>query len=304
MNSYLSIYFNEDRIYISLLKRNGDDLVISYINSTKDAFNFLSPDSIVSSSAIMEAKSIIKEINCQDNNIIITLSSNNYLFSFFPFIKELQYKEIIELIKLEFSHTYNGMNFDEFNFDLIPISNNSFFKDMCLGTFLYKEFNEIIKNQFSELNINRMIFNPKASINSFIFNYPDLQSNHVILFNLTKNYLETLLINCSKLLYYNQYPYDKPIDELCEKCISFIKNKIVSDKLNSIFFFGNLLNKNLLEHLTNKLKILDLNIQRFNTFRMLHSDLGERQRQYCSRVAHLLAPCIGAAINNFEDNKI
>lgn len=295
MNSILSIYFDEDRIYIAVLKKNSFGFSISYINSTKNAFDFINPNNINSSSAIMELNSILNDINEKFEECNITFAPKDFLFSFIPFSNITD--EINQYINIEFLHTFNGYSSTDFEKDTIylKIMNNS---EMLLLSLLHKEYLEILNNNLQNNIVKRLKFNPRVIINSFIFNYPEVSNNTNLLFNLTRETLNIILVKNNTLIYYNENPYKNTIEELC---LSFISNIYESIPINNIYFLGNLLNKDLLNVLTDKLKPFVLgNVQRFNTFRMLHCELSERQKQYCSRVAHLLAPCVGSNLLDFQ----
>lgn len=295
MSSFLSIYFDEDRIYIAIFKKNSFGLSISYINSTKNAFDFINPNNINSSSAIMELNSILNDINEQYDECHFTFAPKDFLFSLIPFSNNSN--ELNQFINLEFLHTFNGYSSSDFEKDTmnIKIMNNS---EMLLLSLLHKEYLEILNNYLGNKNLNSLKFNPRVIINSFIFNYPENSNNTNLLLQLTRETLNIILLNNNKLIYYNEHPYTKSIEELCFRFISNIYEAI---PINNIYFLGNLLNKEMLNVLEEKLKPYVIgNIQRFNTFRMLHCELTERQKQYCSRVAHLLAPCVGSVLPNFH----
>ena len=71
--------------------------------------------------------------------------------------------------------------------------------------------------------------------------------------------------------------------------------------IDAIFLYGLSLTKEILIDVQESLGLIVPVIKRLNAFRMFSTSLTDREKEYCSRTAHIFPACIGAIMPNFQE---
>jgi hypothetical protein len=69
--------------------------------------------------------------------------------------------------------------------------------------------------------------------------------------------------------------------------------------IDDVYVFGSTLTNDILSSLSE----LSVPAHRHNSFRLITTTLGDRERSYCGRVTHILPPCVGAAFPPLHESR-
>jgi hypothetical protein len=137
---------------------------------------------------------------------------------------------------------------------------------------------------------------------AFLYNYPEKAKNTVVLVGIQSNFVDISLVKNGKPVYYNLARLDSPdqIGELCENEFNKLTEEYV-DVIHNSMFFGSALTKDMLIQTWEISMMLGIESEKLNAFRMTTTQLDERRREYCSRVSHIFAPCVGACVPAYHE---
>src|SRR5690606_8724237 len=111
-------------------------------------------------------------------------------------------------------------------------------------------------------------------------------------------FMDISVLQKGKPIYYNLIALTdfKEIGELFEKEFTKIVPDYVS-ALDACYFFGAGLNKPVSMMLWETASLIGIyEAKRLNAFRMMKTNLSEREQQYCSRTLHIFPACTGAGL--------
>lgn len=296
MEPTISIYFDNDRTYLALFEPDNKGLSLAYINSTNAPIDFANALEFEDSAGVAQLNELIMEIAGAASKCSVSLPMESVFAHQFPAPIGLSPSETQDLLRLEISQHFPHHDAKEFTSSVFPLYPKLNQTQMMLAIILEKNtlslLNMIVTQLYSELD--RVEVAQLSAHNALAYNYPEFSNQTIAVFGVQGNYMDVSVMKNNQLAYYHLIPLNRG-DNVGEKCENEIQ-KILEEYvpfIDSAFLFGSHLNKIMLDQAINKLSIP---VQRINTFRMLTTTLGERERQYCSRIAHILPPCVGAIL--------
>ncbi len=295
-NHHLSVYFDEERIYIALLKKGIKGIELIDIDVTDHPFSFIDIDYKSNLLAKSELNQILSEFEKYEiNRVSITLPTDNILISQFPAHPNISEEELKSLVDFEIKNSYPQFTYDDFNSNVYLIKPTDS-KYKLLAVIISKKDLEICKDLISKLNtpVDNIEISQFNAHNSYIYNYPDKNWEVIAFFNISGNFIDFTILFEKELLHYSiiATSTDPEISFILDEAImnSTLKYNV---KIESIFLFGSKLNKYIFDESKKLFSAKSIDCNRLNAFRMIETKLDARKREYCSRMAHIFPPCIG-----------
>lgn len=303
MKSNLSIYFGTDRTYLALIESQSKGLCLKYIDSTDHPIDLDNPESHNSKEGLDEFFYLVEAIPEQYHFINLGLPLELALITQFPARPKISKDEIMSIVNIEMRQVYpqfDPAQFPTYLFQLKERKNSSFY----LAVIIPRKIYENIKNITTRLNclVEKIEISQVNSHNALLYNYPEFFSKNVGIFNIQDGFIDFSIINGKQFISYSLIKYNK-FDEIPDLIIKHIEGiqKEIDISLEACFLFGISLTRDLFEFTASKISKDTLTIKKLNPLRMFTTSLSERERAYCSRIAHILPPCIGASIPVYHD---
>jgi hypothetical protein len=304
MKETLSVYFTSERVYLMMVEATDNGLDLKYINSTTKGIDLESPDSEDSRKGLRELEELMKDIDDGDYRLAVTLPSDIVLVSQFPGSKDMEVEQIKKLVNLEVRQAYPQFNQNYFASNIIPMAAKKDGTQMYIAVIIPKENFTNMKKVLSPLgrpisNIEISQFNAHTA---FLYNYPEQTDSTVALLGIQPQFIDFSLIQNQVPLYYNLITYNDPseIGDICTREFDKILAEY-ADFINSAYFFGHSLTKDLLTQIQEKIAGKVMTTGRLNAFRMMSTEMDERVKNYCIKTAHIHPPAIGACLPPYHE---
>ncbi len=304
MDTTLSVFFNTDRIYVTLVEYQSDGLKLLYLNSTDHRFDAQSCDDDDSMMAAQELEVILSDIKNDVARITITLPSESVIVTQFPGSTGLPEQALRQLVDLEIRQVYPQFNFSDFTIELIPLVKSLEGKEKMMAVIIPNSELRACSELLAQFNL------PVTSIeiaqmnahNSFTYNYPELAGKNVAIIGIQNNFMDISMVCGRKPAFYalESFTETSAIGEIIENNLSRVLATI-APTIDGAFFFGNGLTKDVMMSCWETSMMLGIEAKRLNAFRMLRSELGSREREYCSRTLQLFPPCIGGSFPAYHE---
>lgn len=304
MKRILSVFFNIDRTYITIVEPNEKGLELVYLNSTETNIDLENIEDEFSQEAVQEFISLLKTIEVEITNITVTIPAESVLVSQFPGRPGMEENEMRKLISLEIKHAYPQFNAEDFSSNIIPMERRLDGQLLMLAVIIPKQivyscleilsvFNLPIENiEISQLN----------SHTSFLYNYPEHQDKTIAIMGVQSNFMDISVIHKGKPMYYDlvSLPDKNAIGEVFETEYNKIIASVV-DKIDMAYFFGTGLTRDMYIAAWETSMLINIGFGRLNTFRMMTTQFDTRDREYCSRTMHIYPPCIGGSFPAYHE---
>lgn len=306
MAQTLSIFFNIDRTYISVLEPTTKGLSLSYINSTLNYIDLENLEDEGSIKGLEELDIILSNLDFEVDKIDITIPAESVLVTQFPGREGMTEIEFRELISLEIRQSYPQFNENQFSSNLIPMGDRIDKQLMMLAVIMPVEIIKSLMNILDKFHIpiNNIEISQLNAHNAYIYNYPENIYKTTAIVGVQNNFIDLSIIQNMKPIYYDLISCsDKnQLGELLIDEFNNISNFIVKN-IDEVFFFGTGLTMELLDitKKTFKKKDFDVSVERLNAFRMISTQLSQREIDYCSRTFHIYPPCIGASFKSYHE---
>jgi hypothetical protein len=304
MKKILSVYFAEDRIYLVLAKPSDKGLILNWAGSTEHHVDFPNINDEPSILAAQELEAILTGLNMNEiGRVSVTLPADVALITQFPGKVDISMEHLQKMVDLEIRQAYPLFNYEDFSSSVHKLSPKNDGSQMMLAVILAKQDFENARKLMATLNkpISNIEINQINSHSAFLYNYPEKGWQTVGLMSVQKNFIDFSVLKAGVPSYYSLISHSgRNIGEILNNEIEKISS-IQSGKIDTLFFFGSGLNKELFDELSNAADELGLSNGRLNAFRMMKSDLDERQREYCSRTSHIFPGCIGGCIPSYHE---
>lgn len=297
-----SIYFDINQIYFANLESNEKGLFLNYINSsTAISDTPIDLENLNNYPNIKEELLLFCQESPKADSIAITLASENVLISYIPGDINMEHSKIKQMIELEISNTYSDSNINNYTVIIYDFAERMDGNKMMIAAIIP---NIILQNIYNilkplQIPISKIDISPFATINSLLYNYPNQKEKAAAVLNLHNEYIDVVVVKEAKPIYYSQVYFDS-IDEL-DSILEEEFNTIMTDYIDYVetaFFCGNYLTVDILAQGEAKLADFLMTGFRLNTFKMVRTNLEQREKEYCSRTAHIYTPCIGAILPN------
>ncbi len=303
MGWILSIYFNTDRTYLTLVREGPKGLALEYINSTENPILLENPDSDTSILGFRELDKYLKDIKSNVNRVAVTLPSENVLVTQFTSESEEELDELTKIVDKEIRNIYPQFTYQNFTSSIVPLGFEPNGLRNMMAIIISKQDFESCKKFLQNYNlaVDIVEISQLNAHSAFIYNYPEHLTKNVAIVGIQNQFIDLSIIKNTQPSYYNllNFQNKEEIPFVCDNELGIIQNKF-DILVEEIFLFGIGLNKQILNETDELLRKKDIKVSRMNAFRMMSTFLSNREREYCQRTAHLYPPCIGACINPYH----
>ncbi|MBI3259818.1 MAG: hypothetical protein HYZ54_10145 [Ignavibacteriae bacterium] len=300
MQSTLTIHLGNDRTYITAFEPTAKGLELMYINSI--------PERIGIDGDIIELKhgleAILPELNGKFEKLRLCFPDENIFVHQFPAVKSGNIEEVKQLLGLEIRQAYPQHSLEDYRSIVIPLIPKLDGKEMMIAMMIDRQQVHIgyVLSEILGLPCERMVVSQFSSHAALLYNYPEQIDNTVILFGVHDRFADVSVLKKGELAYYGLVPFnsnegvavafEKEIEKLLTTYIPFA---------DSAFLFGPGLTSSILSSLSSSLPVPT---QRLNAFRMMTTQLNDREREYCIKSAHLYPPNVGAALPELQSSEM
>ena len=304
MDLTLSVFFNIDRTYITMVERTPMGLKLVYVNSTSTPVNIEHIAEESFQTASNEVQTILKEIQSPVSRVTCTIPAESVLVSLFPGRTGITNKELLQLVNLEIRQAYPQFELDNFSSTIIPLAPKKDKKQMIMAVILLKQDFEVYKKILSPLGmaVDNIEISQMNAHSAFIYNYPEHADKNIALVGIQNKFADISILTNKSPQYYSLASLSEinKFGGLIEKEFDKLTTEYIQS-LDGIFFFGTGLTNEHIEIARDTLgKKVNL-IGRLNAFRMMKASLSQREREYCSRVSHIFPPCIGGCFPAYHE---
>lgn len=302
MGNMLSVYFSSDRTYLSVVEPGSKGLNLKYINSTENPIDLENPDDLENMMAVKELKDLLAEIENPIDRVSVTLPADTVLVTKIPSKKNMQFEEIKKLVELEIRNAYPQFNYKDFIPSVLKFEPKLDGKEIMLAVIIPKINFISCRDILMELNtpISNIEISQLNSHSAFMYNYPERNKETVAIVGVGQQFVDVSVIKAGIPVYYNlaKLKDKEMIGDVClEEFERITKN--YAERIDSAYLFGEGLNIDMLVIAQSFLMGTVENVGKLNGFRMFTSQLDKRQRDYCSRMAHVFPPCIGGNMPSY-----
>lgn len=304
MAQTLSVFFNIDRTYLTVIEPTTKGISLSYINSTLNYIDLENLNDEGSLKGIEELNSILKNVDFTIDKIDVTIPAESVLVTQFPGRTGMDVEELRELIALEIRQAYPQFNPNDFSSNLIPMGDRLDGQSMMLAVIIPYEIIKSIYKILGHFNIpiNNIEISQLNSHNSFLYNYPENIYKTTAIVGVQNNFIDLSIIKNSKPIYYDLISFTEKNQVGILLLEEFdILNASVANDIEDIFYFGTGLNNEVIEVAKQTFDGTGVNHHRLNAFRMVITKLTQREIEYCSRTLHIFPPCIGGSFKPYHD---
>ena len=300
----LSVFLNTDRTYLAIVERRERGLKLLYVNSTEEAIDIDFYDDSENNEPLTKLKDLLNNLPYSVSQVSVSLPSESLFVSQFPGKPGITDVEMKALVNIELRHNFPQFGFDEFSCSLLPLhpklNGELSIVTVILQRITYVSCMDILKSL--NLPVERIEISQLNAQNALIYNYPEYSDKSVVVFGLQNNFIDIGLINSLKTGYINLrlYQNENQIAGICYEEIEKLLTEYTND-IDAVFLYGISLTQEILTSVKESLELVVPVVKRLNAFRMFATDLSDREKEYCSRTAHIYPACIGAIIPNFQE---
>jgi hypothetical protein len=253
-----------------------------------------------SSTLLRGLQTILPEVSGKSERIRVCFPDENVFVHQFPSVKTGNTEELKQLLSLEIRQAYPQHTLENYSSVVLPLAPKLDGKENMIAMMIEQKqlrIGDVLSENFGSV-CERVVVSQFASHAALLYNYPEQIENTVILFGVQDRFADVSVLKKGELAYYGLVPFnfkeqageafDKEIDKLLAEYIPFA---------DSAFLFGPGLTRSMLVSVS---KVLPLPTQRLNAFRMMTTKFNGRERDYCSKAAHLYPPNVGAALPELQ----
>ncbi len=298
MEPTIAVYFDYDRTYVALLEPDPKFAYsLAYINSTDRPIDFNGTvENAIASQVLLDLNEILAEIGGAASRITVSIAMECAIVHTFPIPEEATRAQIRQMLNMEINQNFPQFEKGQFRSRVYTLPPNNKGKDFALATIMDKMTPRIPEIALLPLHgrIDRIDVAQFTAHDAYCYNYPDSLSQTVALFGIHGKFWDVSVVRDGKIAAYMSIMSDSVRDfgGECEAQIHKMTENLVPF-IDGAFFFGAGLTSAKLHDATTKMSVP---VHRLNALRMLTTSLGDRERDYCSRVAHILPSCIGSAV--------
>jgi hypothetical protein len=304
MKRILSIYFNIDRTYLAAFDVTHKGLDLVYINSTEHPIDLENPDGELTVLAAQELEIFISDI-ADISELNVTLPAESILLSQIPGRLNMDTHQIKQLVGLEIRQAFPQFNFEDFAPLIVETGERMDGKQMLIAEIIPKNLLNTAQKLLActNLKINRFEVSQLNAHSALLYNYPEQLDKAAALVSIQQQFIDLSVVKNGHPIYYSLINFNSP-DQIAGICENEF-NKIMTDYVDYVetaFFFGSGLNIEIYKKAEAKLTEFLMTSVRFNAFRLVSTNLEQREKDYCSRTAHIFPACLGAAVPPFHNH--
>lgn len=300
MENTISVFFGNDRTYISAVKPTQNGIALEFLDSTSAPLNFTEDDEAFRNTT-HELQQLLKNESASGSKISVVFPISGVFVHQFPAMNDVLPEELRKLVEFEIRQQLPDYAFSDFKTTVYPMAAQPDGTEMMLAVSIEKKNITRAEEIFKELDIpiERIDASQLAAHSALAYNYPEHNSDTIMLIDVQEQFIDISVVKEGKLAYCNSAPMlaKEQIGEICEREMQNLLAEYVPS-VDAIFLFGSGLTKQMLSIVQQQIPI---DVERLNSFRMMRSELGERERQYATRAAHIFPACIGGALPSFQE---
>ncbi|MDR0927942.1 MAG: hypothetical protein LBO69_09315 [Ignavibacteria bacterium] len=300
-NFSVAIYFSKNKTLLSVLERTETAFYVHYVKSFS-AVDLNDITSEAASMAVFEIGDALENFIGQTSRVFVTVDTNYYTMTSIPGNVPIGSNEFSDLMNLEIRQTNPDASIDDYRIKLtqLPAGTGS---PMNLVVIISNAIVDAADAFIQNFGLRMTDINPIpfSAINTFTYNYPDNATHNCLLVNLYDPILGFAIISNNNLLgiEYVTLTKDASIAETIESKIDSIMQSHNITDLDAIYFFGDEINRDQYFVCWEVGLIKGGDSRRLNPFRMVKTNLEQRDQEYCARVFHQYVSCIGGALPTF-----
>ncbi len=299
MKKTLSFHFESDTTTVCELSKNSKGLELLSISTIRNGIPPIGENILVFKNGLTKILKEVEEELKASERITISLPPETSLAKQIPFIEAHEEEKLKELLTFEIELLYPKFTVNDFYVKLFPIEGKSKSSQMQLAILMEKSYQKAIQDTFESFGKKVDVFQVRqlAAHSAFLYNYPELHSNTVVILGIQEKFIDVSIIREGKLYYYDLASFNslKELGSLCQSEITKLLSGTVSF-IDHVFLFGSNLTAESLSHAHASLFGIIQKVERINAFRMVTTKLDQRTKEYCARTAHTFVPCIGASL--------
>lgn len=300
MSKTISIFFNTDRTYVTLVEKHKDGLELIYLNSTESRIDLENPDSDESVLGAQELEIMLDDLKTSGySRVTLTMPAESVLVSKIPGGDSMKETDIKKLVNFEIRQNFPQFSFEDFTISVTPFATNNDGKQKMLCVIVPNDVLQVATNLIKTLShkVDHIEISQLNAHSALLYNYPELIDKNVALVSVQNQFIDISLSKSATPSYYNLASFSSPeqIGEVIENEFQKILSEC-ADTIDAAFFFGNRLNKDIMMSCWETSMMLGIEAKRLNPFRMMRTELESREREYCSRSFQLYPACVGGSL--------
>ncbi|MFH1051582.1 MAG: hypothetical protein V1779_11730 [bacterium] len=298
MKKLLSVFLGIQRTYFAIVEPCKKGFELKYVQYDKYTPN-LKDNEFTDISLEPCFKKISDELGTDIHGLNVIIPSDIAHYSLIPQPEKNNEQNLRKLCELEIRLNFPNNAYEDFSVTAIPLDNNIKEYKYLLMVFIHNTILDNCKLSLSDLNlpIEKIRTPVLPSMTSFFYNYPEVYTKISAIISFGVNSTEFTVCSQENLLYFSQLK-DKDNSNLLSNLLNEFEKaeELLAEKIQFCFLSGESLSSEFIEEVKSYFNKPELRISRFNSFRMLTTNLGNGYREYCSRMAHVFPPCIGAGL--------
>ncbi len=304
MSNILSVFFSSERVYLTFSRLSSKGLKLLNLNSTEFPIDLEDISSDNSTHAAQELEILISGLPEKIDRVTATISAENALVSQIPGDGSIAESDLKNLIRLEINQAFPTLNFNDFSANIYPLAPKKDGSKRMIAVIIPKKIFKSAKQVLKPCgrSIDNIEISQINAQNAFIFNYPELIEAPVALLGVDRQFVDISVVKDSAPVYYNlvRLPGASKLGEICKTEFEKILKDYAAN-IQSAYFFGPGLSKKILDQAQKEVAGLVMQSGRLNAFRMVSTELDDRDKQYCSRLLHIFPPCIGGSMTSYSE---
>ncbi len=305
MDKTLAVVFNTDRVYVGLFERSIRGVKVLDINSTADPIDIQDIEGEVSQNAISELQEIVEDFG-EFDRIALSFPSDFAMAAHIPGNANIPQGELIQMIIMEMRVLFPHAKIDNFVVNCYPVTPSKDGQEQLFITLIARDDVENCKNIFAKWDkpIEKVETIQLSAHQAVLYNYPEQMNGSIVVAGIQNNFIDFFAfqwhnIHYSNLVYFSD---ESEIPDIISKEIAIIKENHL-DKIDSIYYYGADLVKDVNMACWEAAMMEGIESKRLNAFRMTYNGLNPRQQDYATKVFHLYAGVVGAAMPD-NPNKV
>ncbi len=298
MEPILSLFLGHSRTYVALLEDGDSYPSLAYVNATSDSV-FINQGQLQGKQWLEE---VLMEIAGAAEQVAIALPMEYAFVHHFPYPEEASDEALETLVETELQTKFAEYDRKDLEIRIYPLAPRSDQRRLVAVIILEKEVIKVLE-QIAEMAFGKLVrydIAQNAAHSALLFNYPELREKNVVVVHIQQEYLDITALRQGTPVIYKLQKAEAEVDRTVES-IRTVLEEMLSMYLpfmDAVAVFGEQLTRGLLSQLQQLVHDMAPGVRAFrlNAFRRLTTTLGDRERAYCARTAHLFVPCIGVAL--------
>jgi hypothetical protein len=300
-----TLYFDTHRAYVALVERNDNTLQLAYINATREPVDvFHTEEEARSSAGMHELQSILGDIAGKATSMSVSLDMDSVLSYHIPYAAAASLGEMRDFVRLELQLHAPDTDPTLFHAVLHPLQSSPAARvQSALGVFIHPTAIDIAyyAARLANLPLKRLGSAQMDAHNAHSFSYPEHSDELVALCGIQSSCVDVSVVRGRKFLAAETVSLEgssigingkMSVGAACKQTLDNAQAQL-GQSIQAALLFGTDLTKAALDETA---QMLPCSVERLNPLRRLSTSLSQREREYCARIAHVLAPSVGSAL--------